>query len=305
VIRILTFDGGGICGLLDLYILKRLQEVCPSVLDVDLLAGTSTGGLIAMGLAQGDKLDDLIALYENEGPTIFHRNILGVGGLTHCRYDNDGYRRLLGRHFGDRKLGDLKKKVLVPTFCVNSAVKRVHCWKPKIFVNFPEDEYDRYELCINVALYTSAAPTYFPIADYYIDGGVVSNNPSMCALAGVLADNKSISDIKLMSFGTGLCPKFIQSKNGSWGLMQWGSRLVDIMIGGSELIQDYQCRAILGDRYLRVNPILKEEISLDNWRACARLKEVAMNFDIGPTVEWLKKEWNCDQAQSSAPISIP
>jgi hypothetical protein len=108
-----------------------------------------------------------------------------------------------------------------------------------------------------------------------------------------------------MSFGTGLCPKFIQSKNGSWGLMQWGSRLVDIMIGGSELVQDYQCRAILGDRYLRVNPILKEEISLDNWRACARLKEVAMNFDIGPTVEWLKKEWNCDQAQSSAPISIP
>ena len=295
--RVLTFDGGGICGLIDLYILKRLQNFCPAILDADLLAGTSTGGLIAMGIAQGSSLDDLISLYEQDGSTIFQKSPYGAGGLVHCRYNNDGYHKLLMAFFGGRKLGDLKKQVLVPAFCVNSAVQGIHSWKPKVFVNFPEDEVDRNELCSDVGLYTSAAPTYFPIANNYIDGGVVANNPSMCALAGVLEAGSALEDVKLMSFGTGICPQYIPSSNGAWGLAQWGSRLVDIMIGGSELVQDYQCGIILGDHYLRVEPMMTEEIPLDDWKACDKLREVAMSYDISDAEDWLKREWKCDAAQ--------
>ena len=293
--RILSFDGGGICGLISLNILKRLQSACPSILkDVDLLAGTSTGGLIAMGLAQGDTVDDLISLYETKGPTIFQKATFGSGGVVHCRYENDGYRELLREHFGDRKLGGLNKRVLVPAFCINTSINHVHCWKPKVFVNFPDDDVDCKLRCADVALWTSAAPTYFPIADYYIDGGVCANNPSMCALAGSLALGKDLPSVKLMSFGTGIFPQYIESKDGDWGLTQWGTRLVDILIGGSELVPDYQCRNILRDGYIRVDPSMKEEISLDDWKACDKLLEAAMGYDIGPASEWLLREWQCD-----------
>jgi patatin-like phospholipase/acyl hydrolase len=296
--RILSFDGGGICGLITLQVLRRLQKESPLLVEnADLLAGTSTGGLISLGLAQGDEVEDLIDLYEKKGPVIFDKATLGAGGLVHCRYDNRQYQKLLWNHFGTRRLGDLHQKVVVPAFCVNSAVKRVHRWKPKVFVSFPEGEVDRQELCAKVALYTSAAPTYFPIADYYIDGGVMANNPSMCALASALAMGEKLEDIRLLSFGTGLYPQFVNSKDGAWGLSQWGKTLVDIFMGGTELIPDYQCWAILRERYIRVEPIMPKKISLDDWRACAELNAIAMEFDIGPTVEWLKQEWQRDQTK--------
>jgi patatin-like phospholipase/acyl hydrolase len=290
--RIISFDGGGICGLIDLYLLQRLMVVCPLVVEnVHLLAGTSTGGIIALGLAQGDDLEDLIELYETKGSIIFQRSVFGVGGVLRSRYDNGGYQGLLWGHFGTKRLGNLRRKIVVPSFCVNSVVKGIHRWKPKVFVNFPENEVDRREMCAKVALYTSAAPTYFPIADYYIDGGMVANNPSMCALASALATGEKLEDIRLMSFGTGLYPQFVNSKDGAWGLSQWGKTLVDIFMGGTELVPDYQCRAILKDQYVRVEPIMPKKISLDDWHSCEELKAIAMDFDIGPVVDWLKRGW--------------
>lgn len=291
--RILSFDGGGIRGLIELYLLKRLQSFCPSILErVDLLAGTSTGGFIALGLAQGDKVDDLISLYENEGAEIFQKSLLGVGGLMHCRYNNDGYRKLLVKHFGDRKLGGLQKRVLVSSFNINASAK-LRSWRPKLFVNFPDTESDCDLFCVDVALYTGAAPTYFPIVDYHIDGGVCANNPSMCALACALATGTDQNSVRLLSMGTGLHPEHIDSKDGAWGLVQWAPKLVDLMISGDELITDYQCRHILRSGYLRVNPIIKEDIALDDWRACDKLKAIAIGYDLSPVVQWLKREWSC------------
>jgi len=291
--QILSLSGGGICGLIELYILKRLTETCPQIIaNTDLLAGTSTGGLIALGLAQGNSLDDLIALYETKGFVIFDKARFGVGGLVHCRYDNRNYRKLLWGHFGDRRLADLKKRVLVPTVRVSSSKARG--WRPKIYVNYPDTEEDRAALCVSVALKTSAAPTYFPISDYHIDGGVCANNPAMCALASALSIGIEITDIKMLSLGSGLFPQSVNSQDGNWGLVQWGTKLVDIMLGGSEQIPDYQCRHILRDRYLRVNPVTPKGIAMDDWKGCDKLKKIAMEYDLTEAVDWVGREWKHD-----------
>src|SRR5258707_14330654 len=98
--RILSFDGGGIRGLVTLAILKRLEAQIPNLIkDADLLAGTSTGGIIALGLAAGKSIDEMISLYQDNGKEIFDDSWLDdlkdIGGLSGADYDQKNLEKLL------------------------------------------------------------------------------------------------------------------------------------------------------------------------------------------------------------------
>lgn len=214
--RILSLDGGGIRGIITAIILQRLsaENSLSGWLDsVDLIAGTSTGGLLALGLAQGIDLQIIRDLYEKKGSEIFDDswidNLVDLGQILGAQYDNQNLERELKAIFGQMTLAQLRKKVLITSFDMDneSADPKQRCWKPKLFHNFPGTDSDGAELAYKVGLYTSAAPTYFPTVDGYVDGGVFANNPSMCALAQTQdirsGDRPALSDVVLLSLGTG------------------------------------------------------------------------------------------------------
>src|SRR5439155_22063918 len=187
----LRMDGGGVRGLYAAVLVGRLTRAVPTLVGgLDLVGGTSTGGIIALGLAHGLAPADLVALYRDRAKEIFDDSWLDdlkdLGGLTGADYDNDKLKALLEDVFGKKtRLKQLKKRVLVPTFDLDNESpdpgKRM--WKPKFFHNYPGPDSDGAELVVDVALRTSAAPTYFPTYQGYIDGAVVANNPAMAALA--------------------------------------------------------------------------------------------------------------------------
>jgi len=106
--RILAFDGGGIRGLVTLAILKRLEVQIPNLVNsADLLAGTSTGGIIALGLAAGKSVDEMIALYRDNGKDIFDDSFLDdirdIGGIVGADYDQHNLAKILKGIFKDMR----------------------------------------------------------------------------------------------------------------------------------------------------------------------------------------------------------
>ena len=303
--KILSLDGGGIRGLMTAIILDRLNLTNPGWLDnVDLLAGTSTGGFIALGLAHGLKPTQLRDLYEKKGKKIFDDSWLDdlkdIGGLTGADYDNKNLRRELKKTFGNTRLKNLKKRVLIPVFDLDNENKNVkkRSWAPKFFHNFPGADSDGTALVRNVALYTSAAPTYFPSVDGYVDGGVVANNPSVAALAQT-QDTRAfkippkLKDVVLLSISTGKSLVYIKGKKHDWGYAHWGKSIIQIMMDGVTGVADYQCRQILKKKYCRIEPIFppNETFNMDDVTKIPELVSFANGVDLKNATTWIKRYW--------------
>ncbi|MDO8544809.1 MAG: CBASS cGAMP-activated phospholipase [Opitutaceae bacterium] len=283
--RILSFDGGGIRGLVTLALLKRLEAGVPRfVANTQLLAGTSTGGIIALGLAAGKTVDELINLYRDNGKEIFDDSWLDdlrdLGGATGADYDQKNLERLLKAIFGDLRLRDLQQRVVVPAFDLDNEdpnpAKRT--WSPKFFHNFPGNDSDGSEFVVDIALHTSAAPTYFPTHAGFIDGGVVANNPSLAALVQTqdMRNRQTapkFKDVRLISIGTGRNLAFVKGSTLDWGFVAWAKPLISLLMDASMGIADFQCRHILKDNYCRIAPVFaaNQVINLDDWRRADEL----------------------------------
>lgn len=306
--RILSLDGGGLRGLITVRLLQQLNQspTTKGWLDkVDLIAGTSTGGILALGIASEKTLDDMANIYIKEGPKIFDDsfwdNLRDLGKSVGADYSNKALKTTLINTFGNQTLGALNKKVTIPTFDLDNENKdsKKRTWKPKIFHNFAGNDSDAKFLLSDVALYTSAAPTYFPSADGYIDGGVFANNPSMVALVQAISErNKTIEranidDIVLLSVGTGVSLSYIKGQTLDWGYAQWVKPLINILMDGVAGISDYQTAQLLGDRYQRLQIVFdsKETIELDDVSKLNRMSEIGSAFDVKQTQVWLEKYW--------------
>ncbi len=304
--RILALDGGGIRGLLPAVLMQRLDLAVPGWRDrIDLIAGTSTGGIIALGLAKGLNPTEVRNIYYDRGSYIFYRPwwqvIRSLGVLIGAKHPNDHLRAELQKVLGENtRLRDLKKKVLISSFSLEDQEKKR--WKPKFFHNFDGNDSDGDEKVVDIALYTSAAPTYFPSVNHYVDGGVAANNPSMAAVAQTQDDRAKINprpqlhEIVVLSFGTGDTLSSVGGKNLNWGYIQWGwkVRLLQILMDGVVGIPDYQCRQLLGDQnYYRVNPILPPDQNFEMDDASQRdaLVAFAEKIDISDLVSWLENTW--------------
>ncbi|MBP1701822.1 MAG: hypothetical protein H6Q38_929 [Chloroflexi bacterium] len=295
---ILSMDGGGIRGIMTAIILQRLEKQYPGFLSkIKLFAGTSTGGLLALGLACGMSPAEMRVLYQEFGDIVFTDSTLDdfrdLGRLVGADYSLGPLKLVLTKQFGDRYLDSIPKKVLISSFDLDNEdpSQNKRSWKAKFFHNYPGSDSDGDQKIVDVALRTANAPTYFPIYQGYVDGGVVANNPSVCALAQALnpeTGGQKLQDLVMISIGTGYNPRYVASQDGDWGLAQWAPHLIYLVMEGSTNLADYQCRQLLGRRYLRLNVHLPEAIGMDRVDQIPLLEDLATNADLSQAFTWLE-----------------
>ncbi len=297
--RIMSFDGGGIRGVLTVSIVKRLIDWQPSLLNsVKFFAGTSTGSFIALGLAAGFSVEEVFNLYSRE--TCRHIFSPKRLGLLNPKYNNAKLRRTLLDFFTPQlKLNQLKKYVLIPSFKTISCSPEQDSWCPVFFNNFPGSDSGNTSV-VDACMASSAAPVYFPAYNTCVDGGIVANNPGTLAL-GFAVDQKSgrqkIENIRLLSLGTGQTRYKKCANTVKWGGLQWilnanpplplllalseGNTHLDIMLS----------RKLIGNHYYRYNPVLPHNITLDDYNAIPYLQTMATKLDLTGVKRWLEHYW--------------
>ena len=297
--RIMSFDGGGIRGVLAVSILKRLADWQPSLIEsVDFFAGTSTGSFIALGLAAGFPVEDIFKLYCRENcKYIFQPKGLG---LLNPKYHNRRLREILFDFFTPAlKLNNLKKYVLIPSFKTIASSAEQDSWCPVFFNNFPGSESG----CISVVdacMASSAAPVYFPAYNTCVDGGIVANNPGTLALSFAVDQNngrQKIENIRLLSLGTGRTRCKKSANTIGWGGLQWILNanpplpLLLALSEGNSHLDILLSQKLLGDHYYRYNPILPYNITLDDYNAIPYLSNMAAKLDLNRVKSWLQIYW--------------
>jgi patatin-like phospholipase/acyl hydrolase len=260
--KVLAIDGGGIRGIIPALILVAIEERTQRPISdlFDMLAGTSTGGIIALGLAKpgaDGKPDksarDIVKLYETEGDSIFPRSlreVLHLEALAGARYPSDGIEQTLQRYFGEVRLKDALKPVLVPSYDIEKQL-------PIFFKSEKARADASYDFSMRqVARATSAAPTYFPpekitTADpvqYFalIDGGLIANNPALCAYAEAIKMGRAGDGVLVVSIGTGELRHPIKYDDANhWGQLEWAQPVLDVALQGSSETVDYQLQQLL------------------------------------------------------------
>lgn len=262
-VRVLSIDGGGIRGIIPALVLAELERRSGrrTFELFDLIAGTSTGGILACALCAPDPLpaEQLVALYEDEGPNIFDRTIWqrvrSADGLLDEKYDAAALDAAVERYLSDKRLGDARPDLIVPAY--DTAVPGPHFFKSSEAREDPELDVPLSE----VARATSSAPTYFePLRAgerSLLDGGVFAVNPAMCAYAEVLRHRPG-AEVMLLSLGTGERVRrrgWEEIKD--WGLVEWARPILDMVFDGISDAVDYQLRHALGEgRYWRLQVVL-------------------------------------------------
>ena len=273
--RILAIDGGGIRGLIPAVVLAEVERRSGrrTAELFDLIAGTSTGGILACGLTRpggGGKplhsAEELAGIYRTEGPKIFDRSLLkrvtSVEGLLDERYDDSGLNRALATYLGETRLRAALCDVLITAYDIEGRFA--------FFFRSARARTDaEYDFSMaEAARATSAAPTYFePVqvtdaagARTYslVDGGVFAVNPAMCAYAEVLRHFPGAETL-LLSLGTGeRTRKRTFGEIEDWGLAKWARPILDVVFDGVSDAVDYQLRHTLGEgRYHRLQVELK------------------------------------------------
>ncbi len=257
-VKVLSIDGGGIRGIIPALVLAEIERRTrrPAATLFDLIAGTSTGGILACALAKPDALsaERLVDLYEKEGPHIFSRSIwqrIRSGeGLIDEKYDAGALDETLKRYLGDARLKDTVTDILVPVYDTDAR-------RPEFFKSARAREDPTMDFPLQqVARATASAPTYFqPLllrGRPLIDGGVFAVNPGMSALAEVLRDSPGAA-VVLVSLGTGQLTRPLPWEEvKDWGLLEWARPLIDVVFDGSSDVVDYQLTQVLGEgRFLR------------------------------------------------------
>ncbi|HZS13103.1 MAG TPA: patatin-like phospholipase family protein [Candidatus Dormibacteraeota bacterium] len=266
-VRVLSVDGGGIRGIIPALVLAELERRTgrPVCRLFDVLAGTSTGGLLALGLALPDgrgepvmRTEHVIEMYEKAGQNIFVRDTHNPWhALLHERYNSDHIDGTLNRFFGDTPISAATVDVLVTSYdLLNRDVYLLSTW------NAREDPSHDVPMRI-AARATSAAPTYFePVAvrtgepaqdRLLIDGGVCANNPAMCAYAEVQRRNPG-AEVLVVSLGTGDTTRaYPHHEVRDWGLAHWARVILHVVIDGASEMTHLQMRELLQPaRYVRM-----------------------------------------------------
>lgn len=283
-IKVLSIDGGGIRGVIAARILQEIETRARRPLGqaFDLIAGTSTGGIIACGLAKPDgplSTAQLLQLYLQRGSEIFHRSlwrtVTTVGGVADERYPAEPIEEVLKQILGDTKLSHVgNPKLLVTSYAIElppiarSSASPDSTRAPFFFKSWNVDDPAKplaagWDFLLrDVARATSAAPTYFPPALIYsvageraalVDGGVVANNPAMCALAEAMRLWPG-REYVVVSVGTGELERDIPYREAKdWGLVEWARPVLSVLMDGSCDTVTYQLDRILGARHFRFN----------------------------------------------------
>lgn len=272
--KILSIDGGGIRGVIPAKWLEKLEEELDKPLHTvfDLIAGTSTGSVLAAGVAAGIPAKRLVHLYEAYGSKIFPprgyeaRPRSFFNPFFRPKYLEEPLAEVLKKHFSEKgaeplAFSELETNCMIVTYDVLNRRPRIFCSWEEQDQNFPV-----WDICKA----SCSAPTYFPahiidmkgVACPLIDGGVVANNPSSLALAyaikkqrkGDLAEFESDPCLFLASFGTGNLTRPIGIDDArQWGTAQWALPILDVVFDGTSAADELVCEAFLkDDNYVRL-----------------------------------------------------
>ncbi|NBL65735.1 patatin [Flavobacterium sp. NST-5] len=302
-IRILSLDGGGIRGIISCVILKFIEEQLQKLDNpnakigdyFDLIAGTSTGGILAAVLLVPNEnktakfsVEAALDLYSEKGETIFDVNfwehLTNPFGLFNEKISEKSLERQLNEVFGNLQIKDFIKPSLITSYDIFHR-------KAKFFTSHEAHSNLENFYAKDICRATSAAPTYFEpakIKSVYgqeftlIDGGVYANSPALCAFAEagkipfstILNDPEKpdfpdIKDMMIVSVGTGEVKKaytFRQFENA--GKVKWIQPLIDILLSANAETTDYQLQKMYkkagkatAKNYYRLMPNLKSASS--------------------------------------------
>jgi uncharacterized protein len=283
-VNILSIDGGGIRGLIPAVVLAEIERrTGRRVAELfDLIAGTSTGGILACALARaGDdgrprfEAAELIELYESEGPKIFAHEALkdveSLGGLVDERYDDGALNDTLARYLGDARLSQTLTDVLVTAYEIEQ--RKAFFFRS---TRAREDPAADFRLA-DAARATSAAPAYFEpalVRDVagtrslaLVDGGVFAINPSLCALAEVTKAGRRDELTIIASLGTGSHTRPLPYEEvRSWGALAWARPILDVVFDGVADTTDFELDQLLPEHaYLRLQiELTRASDDLDN-----------------------------------------
>jgi uncharacterized protein len=214
--KILSIDGGGIRGVFPAAFLAKLEDHLdePLASYFDLIAGTSTGGIIAIALGLGLTAKEILKLYEKQGPAIFDQqhgavaNFLlqrwrGARHLFASKYSSKPLHDALVGVLGDRRLGESRTRLVVPAW--HPMLERVYIYKT---AHHPRLETDYKVSAVDAAMATAAAPTFLDPhttedAIELVDGGVWANNPiGVASIEAIGMLNWPADKLKILSIGT-------------------------------------------------------------------------------------------------------
>jgi uncharacterized protein len=284
--KLLCIDGGGIRGIFSIAILQALEEEVghPVGKLFDVVAGTSTGAIIAASVSLNKNMKEVHESYKLYGEKIFKRQ--AKVGLFKSVYSDRSLRHLLKKAFADLALKDIHKPLLIPAVDITHGNPFIH----RSNYGHPECEDLSIKLW-DAVLSSCSAPVYFPpnkIGDKYlsIDGGLWANNPSLVGLTEAIHFfQENMGDIKILSLGTGLQNiDFSNDKEKYWGINQWlpfnfpslkvTPKLLDLALHLSSESVSYHCQLLLKNQYLRINEELGEEVPFDEVRYMDVLSEL-------------------------------
>ena len=356
VVRILSIDGGGIRGLIPAIMLNEIETrtaqieiqaaenenrdpdvrqgkngaFIPTSELFDLIAGTSTGGILALGLTMPNDVtvrraerqpaytaQALAALYREEGANIFSRStwhrIRSLGGKVEEKYPSEGIEDVLRTRFQETRLSAALTDVLIPSYDLENQCPRF--FKSVWAQGNPLENF----LMSDVARATSAAPTYFEPHRFegegpaessinghlVVDGGIFANHPAMCALAEARSIHQD-AEILLVSLGTGDLTRSEEFEAAEdWGALSWVRPLFRIIFDGASDTVDYQLRQLLPRteterEYYRFQPRLDRgsddmddasETNLDALEGVVRAFVQAHRVALKTLCQRLHKEW--------------
>jgi len=309
--QILSLIGGGIRGAFVTSYLKELEQKLgrPIADSFDLIAGTSTGGIIAAGLAFGHSAEKMHQFYVDYGASIFterepykakgiYRYLFPAvnwvfkkktGGGLHAafraKYCPGALEKSFAEGFGEHTLGDIQcTRLIMPA--VNLTKGRPHVFRS---THLPVAVQDKDIKIAEAIIATTAAPTYFPHRQIgenaYVDGGVWAADPSMLAIAEAIRVQQFMqqhdpdapivtNDIHLLSVGTGRAEFSLSPPDADAGLLFWASRIADVMGTSQSQGVHLPLKFFLGDRYRHVNFKMTEKWGLDEVENIPKLFEV-------------------------------
>lgn len=287
--KILSIDGGGIRGIVPALFLTEIEKRSGQPISqlFDLIAGTSTGGILALGMTVPNDdgtpryaASEGVGFYADAGPLIFERSLWRVittlASLSDEIYPSGPIEAALDKYFGDAMLSETLTDVLITSYDIERRI-------PWFFRSARAHQQPDYNFPMKVvARATAAAPTYFETvrvdsADgetYYplVDGGVFANNPTMCAYIDAVRHYPGYDDYLVVSLGTGQNTKAIPYDSAKdWGLIGWVRPVIEVLQHGVNETVAYQMQGLLTDmpdgtrRYYRFQVTLDDETdAMDN-----------------------------------------
>lgn len=269
--RLLAVDGGGIRGIYAAHVLERIRAEFGVVFhrDFDLIAGTSTGSIIAAALAFEVPLSEVTKLYRERGPGIFCARPWSLGGLLTPKYSTEPLRRALFEIFKGARLKDAKTRLVIPA--TDIANGGVHVFKSAYDPGFVRDPNVKV---VDAIVASCSAPSFFTptkVGHYLLcDGGLWANNPALVALTEALTRlGMARADLRLLSVGTGIGKHYypVGARHWFWGFVAgWGiKRFISMLLDLQSATSGNVVKLLLDrSQVMRINFESDKPLPLDN-----------------------------------------